>query len=258
MLKGRRAERVKQQALVVKQKVPEHDKLRRAFEVASEKGASAVFSARPVEEYGFAFRSKRDFRDLLELRYVMPISFLPLKCACGAAFTVDHSQICKKGGFISHRHNEMEVLWAQECKKVFADVGLEPHLQPLEGEELRGIVSDEARSDVRVRGFWGKWKNAFFDFRVFYPHATSYAYPKNLASGYRKHSQDKRREYSERVEQVEAGSFTPMIMSSTGGLGPEMSVAVKYLASKIAAKEGSQYSRAVDVLRCKFSFAAFV
>ena len=258
-LKRRRAERVKQQALVVKQKVPEHDKLRRALEVASEKGASAVFSARPVEEYGFAFRSKRDFRDLLELRYVMPISFLSSKCACGADFTIDHSQSCKKGGLINHRHNEMEVVWAQECKKVFADVGLEPHLQPLSGEELRGAsanVSDEARSDVRVRGFWGKWRNAFFDFRVFYPHATSYAHPKSLASVYRKHSLEKKREYSERVEQVEAGSFTPMIMSSMGGMGPEMSVAVKYLAAKIAAKEGSQYSRAVDVLRCKFSFAA--
>ena len=113
----------------------------------------------------------------------------------------------------------MEVLWGRECKKVFADVGLEPHLQPLEGEELGGIVDnfDEAMSDVRVRGFWGKrgkWRNAFFDFRVFYPHATSYAYPKNLASGYRKHSQDKRGEYSERVEQMEAGSFTPMLKFS--------------------------------------------
>ena len=165
---------MKQQALVVKQKVPEHDKVRRALEVASKKGASEVFTARPVEEHGFAFRSKRDFRDLLELRYVMPISFLPLKCACGRDFTVDHSQNCMKGGFIIHRHNEMEVLWERECKKVFADVSLEPHLQPLEGEEIGGIVGDEARSDVRVRGFWGNWKNAFFDFVVFNPQATSY------------------------------------------------------------------------------------
>ena len=45
-------------------------------------------------------------------------------------------------------------------------------------------------------------------------------------------------------------------MSTAGGMGPEMSVALKYLASKIAAKEGTLYSKTVDVLRCKFAFAA--
>ena len=128
-IKKRRAERVKQKALEVKKKVPQGSSLGKALDVASEKGASAVFSTRPVEEFGFSFRSKRDFRDLLALRYSKSVSSLPVKCACGADYSVDHSQICKKGGFIIHRHNELEVLWAKECKKVFADVALEPHLQ---------------------------------------------------------------------------------------------------------------------------------
>ena len=41
----------------------------KALEVAADKGASAVFSVRPLEKYDFCFRSKRDFRDLLALRY---------------------------------------------------------------------------------------------------------------------------------------------------------------------------------------------
>ena len=53
---------------------------------------------------------------------------------------------------------------------------------------------------------------------------------------YKSCSQAKRREYAERVEQVEDGSFTPMVMSSSGGMGPEMSIALKFLAAQIAFK----------------------
>jgi len=257
-LKRQRAERVSTRASLVKSKVFQGSRLSRALDVASEKGASAVFSARPVEEFGFCFRSKRDFRDLLDLRYAKPVRCLQEKCACGAVFTVDHSQICKKGGFVVHRHNELEVVWAKECKKVFVDVALEPHLQALSGEGLGGAsanLGDEARSDVRVRGFWGNWKNAFFDFRVFYPFASSH-FKRSLSSLYTSCSKEKKREYAERIERVEDGSFTPLIMSTAGGMGPEMSVALKFLAHKIAVKEGSHYSKVVDVLRCRFSFAA--
>ena len=46
---------------------------------------------------------------------------------------------------------------------------------------------------------------------------------RNLAFVYRPCGLEKKRMYAERVEQVEDGSFTPMVMSSTGGMGPEMS-----------------------------------
>ena len=234
--------------------------LHRALEVAGEKGGSCVFSVRPSEEHDFCFHSKRDWRDLVALRYARPVRGLAKVCACGANFTVQHSQQCPKGGFIHHRHNEMEVLWARECKKVFLDVECEPVLLDLEGEEeCFGIKSantaEEARSDVRVRGFWGNRRDAFFDFRVFYPFARSYSL-RSLQSLYKAFSKEKKREYEERIGQVDGGSFTPMVMSSVGGMGPEMGIALKYLASLIAAKEGCQYSQAVSVLRCKFSFAA--
>ena len=62
--------------------------------------------------------------------------------------------------------------------------------------------ADEARSDVRVMGFWGNRRYAFFDFRVFYPFATTYL-PMSLSSAYRSCSRAKKREYQERVERVE-------------------------------------------------------
>jgi hypothetical protein len=106
-----------------------------------------------------------------------------------------------------------------------------------------------------VRGFWGNLRNAFFDFRVFYPFASSHI-SRSLASVYKSCSQEKKRAYAERVERVEDGSFTPMVMSSSGGVGPEMAVAMKFLACRITDREGGDYAAAVSVLRARFSFAA--
>ena len=39
---------------------------------------------------------------------------------------------------------------------------------------------------------------------------------------YRRFSKERKREYEERINVVDAGSFTPMIASSTGGMCPEI------------------------------------
>merc|ERR1711966_429727 len=62
-----------------------------------------------------------------------------------------------------------------------------------------------------------------------------------------------RREYSERIRNVEDGDFTPMILSS-GGMGPEMNIALKHLARLTAAKQNVQFSRVCGYLRAMFSF----
>ena len=78
----------------------------------------------------------------------------------------------------------MKRLFAGIVKEAYRDVGVEPGLLPLSGEVMRlksANVSDEARSDVRVRGFWGNKRDAFFDVAVFYPFASSYL-PNNSKS----------------------------------------------------------------------------
>ena len=146
----------------------------RALHLARVKGASAVFTTRPLEKYGFAFAAKKDYRDLLRMRYYMQIPGLPKECACGEAYSLSHSQGCLLGGFIHMRHDGPKNLFASLAHKVFKDVEVEPYLEPLTGEVLKlksANRSDEARSDVRIRGFWGNRKDAFFEFRVFYPFA---------------------------------------------------------------------------------------
>ena len=97
-------------------------------------------------------------------------------------------------------------------------------------------------------------RQAFFDFRVFYSFASSHI-NQNPMSLYSKLSKQKRREYAQRISEVNDGDFTPMIMSSSGGMCPEMHIALKHLARKMAVKQSSAYAKVAGLLRCKFAFA---
>ena len=81
---------------------------------------------------------------------------IPSTCACGEAFTVYHSMICKLGGFINQRHNELRDLEAEFLSMVCSEVEIELVLQDISGEQLkRGCnKAQDARLDIQVRGFW--------------------------------------------------------------------------------------------------------
>ena len=140
--------------------------------------------------------------------------------------------------------------------EVHHDVEVELQLQPLTGGTFRHQLANtepDARADIRVRGFWTDSRNAIFDTRVFYPNAPSYR-SKSLQSLYRRFEGDKKREYGERVHEIEHGSFTPLVFSSCGGMGSEAKVAIKKLAAALAAKRGEPYSGVMSWLRCCLSF----
>ena len=218
----------------LEQELPRH--LKRAMELGSEKGASSWLIALPIEELGFALH-KGDFRDALCLRYGWKPSNFPSKCACGASFSVDHALCCSKGGFPTHRHNEIRDFTASVLTEVCHDVCTEPPLQELAGEPLPYATSnreDGARLDIRAQGFWGdRFRRAFFDIRVFYPNASSY-HNLQLSSIYRRHEKEKKRHYEDRVREVEHGSFTPLVFSTSGGMGGLATTTYKRLASQIA------------------------
>ena len=79
-----------------------------------------------------------------------------------------HALNCKKGGFVSIRHDEIRNIEANLLKKVCADVETEPRLQPLSLEILNNgsNTGNESRLDVRARGFWRREQNVFFSVRV--------------------------------------------------------------------------------------------
>ena len=93
------------------------------------------------------------------------------------------------------------------------DVAIEPMLQPLTGAKFQKKIanmSDEARLDLSARGVWTKGDCAFFDVRVFYANARSNSQG-FLRSVFNIHECGKKREYAQRVLEVEHASFTPLI-----------------------------------------------
>ena len=106
-----------------------------------------------------------------------------------------------------------------------------------------------------AHGFWeDRHQCAFFDVRVFNPLTPSNC-RSSLAAIYRQHESAKRRNYKQRVREVEHGSFTPLVFSATGGMAPAASVAYQRLASLLADKRQQDYSKTISWLHCSISFS---
>ncbi|PFX12944.1 Angiopoietin-related protein 3 [Stylophora pistillata] len=200
--------------------------------------------------------SKKEFRDAVKLRYDWPFDDIPSVCASGENLTIDHAMICKRRGFVIQRHNELRDLEADLLNIVCTDVEVEPVLQGITKEQLsRGYdIAQDAGLDVRARGFWYPQSSAFFDVRVCHPNAESYK-DQEPQQFYRIHENDKKRLYSRRVLDVEHGSFTPLVFTTTGGMGMECIRYHSRLAELIAAKKGERYSQTISWIRAKTSFA---
>lgn len=121
---------------------------------AVERGASSLLNVFPMSDMDFTL-NKREFRDAVKLSYDWPIPECPSICVCGANFSVDHAMVCKRGGIVIQRHNELRDLEAELFEMVCSDVQIEPSLQPVTEERLnRGAnKGNGTRQDVHARGF---------------------------------------------------------------------------------------------------------
>ena len=93
------------------------------------------------------------------------------------------------------------------------------------------------------REFWGRDRQCtFFDVRVFNPFTQSY-HNTPLAQCYRRKELEKRRTYDERVREIEHGSFSPLVFTTSGGKGTTATVVYKRIASMISEKYVKTYSK---------------
>ena len=132
--------------------------------------------------------------------------------------------------------NDIWDLTALLLAEVCTNTKVEPQLQPLTGESLdrrSTNIQDNSRLDIKCRGFWQNCQDAFFDVRVFNPLASSNQNAP-LSSISRQHEQEKRREYNQRIREVEQGSLVPLVFSASGSMGPSITIAYKRLTSLIA------------------------
>ena len=206
----------------------------------------------PLKEMNFTL-NKREFRDAIKLRYGWEFNDIPTVCVCGDLFD---AMICMRGGYITQRHNEIRDLEAVILQAVCTDVEMEPVLQGVTGEVLpRGAnKAPDARLDIRARGFWVREQSAFFDVRVYHPNADSY---KNLTTEqiYKLHENDKKRLYSSRVLEVERGTFTTLVFTTTGGMSNECQRYHSRLAKLLTVLRQENYASTVAWIRTRISFA---
>ena len=210
----------------------------------------------PVREHGF-YLNKQEFWDSIRVRYGIPLSRLPSNCACGANFNVEHAFTCKTGGFIGIRHNAIRDFTAEILNEVCHDVKLEPVLTPLTGEYLKyktANTDDLARPDVSARGVWTRGSRAFFDVMVFNPLAQTYR-DQTLKAAHKSAENKKKRKYRERIEQVEHGTFTPLVFSCFGGMSVECFKFYNHISDKLSEKRNISVSLARSWVRTKLCFS---
>ena len=69
------------------------------------------------------------------------------------------------------------------------------------------------------------------------------------------HSKRKRRKYEQSVREVELGSVTPLVFSTSGGMAKSTTVAYKWLAFPLSQKSDQPYSLVMGWLHCHLSFS---
>ena len=226
------------------------------IEICQEPGASNWLTALPLREAGFSL-NKQGFRDALSIRYNIFIKGLPETCACGNEFTCGHAMICKKGGFISLRHNDLRDITYELLLEVCKGVENEPMLQPLTGETLKyqtAKTENIARLDVSTLGFWCCDQRAFFNLRVFDPVAPSHAH-QSLGAANSNQENKKRRQYEDRMLHMEHASFTPLVFTVAGGKSKCTKKFFSRLGEMLAEKRLQPKCIVSSWIRCRVSFA---
>ena len=140
-------------------------------------------------------------------------------------------------------------------REVCKDVKIEPELLPIGTTEIQSSnTADKARLDVPAVGLWSTMERTFLDVRIFHPNSPSYV-GTPAQQLYLQQEQEKKRCYNDRILQVEKGSFSPLIFTTSGGMGPESTRYHKRLAQLISVKRKEEYSHVVSHIRTRLRFA---
>ena len=146
---------------------------------------------------------------------------------------------------------------AKILKEVCRDIRKEPELIPISSDfknQQEGNIKDKARSDISCVGLWSPMERTFIDVRVFHPGAPSYR-TKSLKSLYTFHENAKKREYNSRIINVEKSTFSPLVLSTHGGMAPESRSLFQRAAKLIAEKHKEQYSHVMSYISTKIRMA---
>ena len=77
----------------------------------------------------------------------------------------------------------------------------------------------------------------------------------SISNCYKKHENEKKRAYEQRIRNIEHSSFTPLVVSATGGMAKQSTTFYKRLASLLADKWEQPYSSTLYWLRVRLAFS---
>ena len=129
-------------------------------------------------------------------------------------------------------------------------------MQPLSGEtfsERNLNKSDQARVHVSAHHFWLTTQVAFFDVRDFNPTAKWFVNEEPRKSN-KVNEKEKKKQYNYCILQVEHGTFTPLVISTTGGMICESRKFYDRLLEMKSEKRKENYAFIVSWIRRKVSF----
>ena len=112
--------------------------------------------------------------------------------------------------------------------------------------------------DIAARSVSGRqYEKTYLDVCIFNPHTPTNRQDQ-LSQSYTKNECVKKREYKQKVREVEHASFTPLVLVETGGMANEATYMYFYkrLASLLVKKWSQSYSSTISWLCCLLSFSS--
>ena len=156
---------------------------------------------------------------------------------------------------MAQRHDNLRDLLTHLLSKICKPVEAEPHLLPVTNETLlhrTANTAEDARLDIKAHGFWQRGQTAFFDLRITHVNSSSQK-DKPTSTVFKSHETAKKREYLERVIEIEHGTFTPLVFGTNGGMGTECQKFMKQLCASISEKTDESYVDVCNWLRTRIS-----
>ena len=220
----------------------------RAIRRAKDTKISSWLTVVPAAKSHFDL-SAQEFRDALAIRYKKPLLRIPVSCdGCGSPFSLSHALLCRKGGLVIQRHNEVRDVVVDISAMVWRQVKHESVVK--EADVQNGTQALIA--DLAVRGVWVPQAEALFDIRVVDTDAQSYSH--SLMEVLSLAEKEEKGKYAAACEDRRA-LFTPLVCSVDGLLGKEAHCFIRRLGERLAAKWERSYCEVMGWVRARLSFA---
>ena len=220
----------------------------RVLQRAKDNDLAVWLSVTPVENNHFDL-SAQEFRDALAIRYRKPLLNLPPKCdGCGAPSSLDHFLICRRGGLVVQRHNEIRDAIGDLAALAWGQVRRETVV--IEAEDQQSETLD---ADLCVRWVWLPQAEALFDIRVVDTDAQSYL--RHAPSRVLLNAEvEKKNKYAEACAARRA-HFTPLCFSVDGLAGSEANCFLKRMACRLSSRWDRSYAEVLGWIRARLAFA---